>query len=72
VYRGAKIPALAGAYLYADYCDGQIQAVSLQGGQIRTSRGLGVNAGNVVSFGLGADGELFVLTPSAIHRIDPG
>jgi glucose/arabinose dehydrogenase len=72
VYRGAKIPALAGAYLYADYCDGQIQAVSLQGGQIRTSRGLGVNAGNVVSFGQGADGELYVLTPSAIHRIDPG
>ena len=72
VYRGRRIPALAGAYLYADYCDGQVRGVSLQGGAVRTSRGLGVDPGNVVSFGQDAAGELYVLTPSAIHRIDPG
>ena len=42
VYRGSKIPALVGAYLYSDYCDGQIRGLTLQGGRVRTHRGLGV------------------------------
>jgi glucose/arabinose dehydrogenase len=71
VYRGSRIPALAGAYLYADYCDGQLRGVTRQGGHVRTQRALGVNPGNVVSFGQDAAGELYVLTPTAIHRIDP-
>ena len=71
VYRGSKIPALVGAYLYSDYCDGQIRGLTLQAGRVRTSRGLGVNPGNVVSFGQASNGDLFVLTPGAIFRIDP-
>ena len=71
VYRGSKIPALVGAYLYSDYCDGQIRGLTLQGGRVRTHRGLGANPGNVVSFGQAANGDLFVLTPGAIYRIDP-
>jgi glucose/arabinose dehydrogenase len=72
VYRGSKIPALVGAYLYSDYCDGQIRGLTVQAGRVRTSRGLGANPGNVVSFGQGANGDLYVLTPSAVFRIDPG
>jgi len=71
VYRGSKIPNLAGAYLFSDYCDGQIRGFTISGGKVRTVRGLGVDPGNVVSFGQAANGDLYVLTPSAVWRIDP-
>ena len=38
VYRGSKIPALVGAYLFADYCDGQIRGFTISGGRVRTLR----------------------------------
>jgi glucose/arabinose dehydrogenase len=71
VYRGRRIPALVGAYLFADYCDGQIRGFTTQAGRVRTLRALGHDPGGVVSFGEAADGELYVLTPSAVWRIDP-
>jgi glucose/arabinose dehydrogenase len=72
VYRGSKIPALVGAYLFADYCDGQIRGLTVSGGRVRTVRALGPNPGNVVSFGEAANGDLFVLTTTAVWRVDPG
>ncbi len=33
VYRGAAIPGLTGAYLFTDYCAGQIRALRASGGQ---------------------------------------
>jgi glucose/arabinose dehydrogenase len=71
VYRGSKIPALVGAYLFSDYCDGQIRGLTISGGRVRTVRALGPNPGNVVSFGQAGNGDLFVMTPSALYRIDP-
>ena len=71
VYRGSKIPNLVGAYLFADYCDGQLRRFTTSGGRVRTLRALGPNPGNVVSFGQAANGDLYVLTPSAVWRIDP-
>jgi hypothetical protein len=61
-----------GAYLFADYCDGQVRGFTISGGRVRTLRGLGVDPGSVVSFGQAANGDLYVLTPTAVHRIDPG
>jgi glucose/arabinose dehydrogenase len=72
VYRGTKIPALVGAYLFSDYCDGQIRGFTIRGGKVRTVRGLGVDPGDVVSFGQAANGDLYVLTSSTVYRIDPG
>jgi glucose/arabinose dehydrogenase len=72
VYRGTRIPDLVGAYLFADYCDGQIRGFTVRAGRVRTLRALGHDPGSVVSFGEAADGELYVLTPSAVWRIDPG
>jgi len=72
VYRGSKIPNLVGAYLFADYCDGQIRGFTTSGGRVRTLRALGANPGNVVSFGQAANGDLYVLTPQAVWRIDQG
>jgi glucose/arabinose dehydrogenase len=71
VYRGSKIPALVGAYVFSDYCDGQIRGFTMSGGRVRTLRALGPDPGHVVSFGQAANGDLYVLTPSAIWRIDP-
>ena len=71
MYRGSKIPNLVGAYLFADYCDGQIRGFTIRGGRVRTLRALGADAGNVVSFGQAANGDLYVLTPTAVWRIDP-
>ena len=72
VYRGTKIPGLVGAYLFADYCDGQIRGIKVSGGRVRSVRALGHDPGNVVSFGEAANGDLYVLTPSAVWRVDPG
>lgn len=72
VYRGRRIPALVGAYLFADYCDGQIRGFTVRSGRVRTLRALGPDPGSVVSFGEAADGELYVLTPTAVWRIEPG
>ena len=71
VYRGAKIPNLVGAYLFADFCDGQIRGFTSSGGRIRTLRALGHDPGSVVSFGEAANGDLYVLTSDSVWRIDP-
>jgi hypothetical protein len=71
VYRGSAISGLRGAYLFSDYCNGQIEALQEVAGRVVGHRRLGIDAGNVVSFGQDAAGELYVLTPSALHRIVP-
>ena len=40
VYRGAKIPALRGWYLFADYCGGQVYAGKFVGGALTGGGGL--------------------------------
>ncbi len=72
VYRGSRIPALRGAYLFADYCNGDLRALTQSGGRVTLERHLGVDPGGVVSFGQDAAGELYVLTPTEVLRIDPG
>ena len=56
VYRGTKIPALQGTYLFGDYCSGEVfglrnglQSVLLSAGR------------QISSFGQDRDGELYVL-----------
>jgi glucose/arabinose dehydrogenase len=62
VYRGAKIPALAGKYVYADFQAGGLFAVDLAASE---KKAIHLNAGEArpqaASLGEGADGELFVL-----------
>ena len=70
VYRGKKIPALRGWYLYTDYCNGRIMAARVDASGTVTERDLGVELGSVSSFGLAANGELYVLSQSdGIFRI---
>jgi len=72
VYRGKRIPELAGAYLFSDYCEGQIRAIWMANGAVGDSADLGINGGQVVSFAQDDDGELYVLSlGGGIYRIDP-
>ena len=64
VYRGSRSPALAGGYLYSDYCSGTIWAISaaaaLANGKADPAI-VGSAGFPVTSFGQGDDGELFAV-----------
>jgi glucose/arabinose dehydrogenase len=66
VYRGALIPALQGKYLYSDFCQGFIRALTVEGGALVSEEDItakfGIrDAGNVASFGEDASGELYII-----------
>jgi glucose/arabinose dehydrogenase len=63
VYRGDAIPQLDGVYLYSDYCTGGIAGIQLVDGGEPVVAPLTMEATplNVVSFGVGPDGEAYVL-----------
>ena len=65
VYRGASYPALQGAYIYADYCDGRIWALVWTGSAWETQQLATVAQFEVVSFGEDEAGELYVAMFSA-------
>jgi glucose/arabinose dehydrogenase len=72
VYRGAAIPALRGAYVFADYCVGELTALVQRDGALADQALLDVETSEVTSFGEDAAGELYVLSRSgSIFRIDP-
>ncbi len=72
VYRGTKIPALDGAYVFSDYCDSTLRALTQQGGKLTGHRDLGVKASQVTAFGQDQDGELYVLSQgNGLERVDP-
>ena len=61
VYRGQQQPALAGAYLFADYCTGRFRALSRDaGGKWQLTELIDANMA-VSSFGEDEQGELYVL-----------
>jgi glucose/arabinose dehydrogenase len=71
VYRGARVPGLTGAYLFADYCVGQVMALRYEAGRVVERRSLGLQVDQLASFGEDRDGELYVLSLSGgLFRID--
>ncbi|CAN5563214.1 PQQ-dependent sugar dehydrogenase [soil metagenome] len=63
VYRGTAIPDLVGAYLYADYCKGEVRAIRLgDDGLLAAEYDLGLDVESPVSFAADADGEPYVLS----------
>jgi glucose/arabinose dehydrogenase len=73
VYRGKAIPSLQGAYLFSDYCAGQIKALSIRGGKVVQQRGLGQEVEGLASFGEDQQGELYVLSlAGGVFKIVPG
>jgi glucose/arabinose dehydrogenase len=76
VYRGSKLPELAGHYLYGDYISGKLWALQYDGKSGKVVRNMAVpwNSLPIVSFGEDEAGELYVTTPAAdgkgIYRIE--
>jgi glucose/arabinose dehydrogenase len=63
VYRGTAIPALEGAYLFADYCAGRLRAITLDDdGTLAQEFDLGVDVDHPVSFTADPQGEPYVLS----------
>jgi glucose/arabinose dehydrogenase len=72
VYRGRRVPALAGHYLYSDYCGGWLRSFRYEAGRAADLRTWDVpNLGSVLSFGEDADGEVYILTGRGdVYRIE--
>jgi hypothetical protein len=72
VYRGTRIPALTGAYLYGDYCRGEVLALRQSGGSVTEQADLGVAVDSLSSFGQDGAGELYALSLGGrVVRFDP-
>ncbi len=63
VYRGSAIPELDGHFLYSDYCSGFLRSVTRDGDAHDWTEWTGP-LGNVSGFGVGGDGEVYILTLS--------
>lgn len=65
VYRGAAVPALAGTYLYADYCTGEVLSLRMSGGRATGQADLSAALGGALpllsSFGEDGAGELLAV-----------
>ncbi|HEX6132532.1 MAG TPA: PQQ-dependent sugar dehydrogenase, partial [Longimicrobiales bacterium] len=73
VYRGERLGGLQGHYFYSDYCGGWLRSLRLAGGAATDHREWAVgDIGQVLSFGVDADGELYVLSGNgSVYRLDP-
>jgi hypothetical protein len=73
VYRGTRVPALAGQYLYADYCNGLVWSFRYVGGAATAARDWSQRlspGGGVSSFGEDVRGELYIMTlGGSLYRI---
>jgi glucose/arabinose dehydrogenase len=68
VYHGTSMPELAGWYIYADYCTGQVWALDVYGNN--TNIQLLDMAYFVTSFGQAQNGEIYIVTPqNGIFRL---
>lgn len=73
VYRGSAIPALDGAYLFADLCRSTIRALRADGDRLVEERTFDVDVGTPISFGIEPSGEIVVLSQTGeIYRIEAG
>jgi len=72
VYRGQAIPGLTGAYVFGDYCQGELRAIRQSGGRVTEEADLGRGVDGLSSFGQDAAGELYALSlGGSVFRIDP-
>jgi glucose/arabinose dehydrogenase len=60
VYRGNGSPALAGAYLFADYCSGNVWAIDSRADRATQLTIVAQTGRSISSFGEDAGGELYV------------
>lgn len=72
VYRGEAIEDLRGAYLYSDFCNGDLRGLVVQHGLVLEQGSLGVDGGSVVGFATDAAGEVYLFDlGGSVWRLDP-
>ena len=75
VYRGTKLPEIAGQYFYSDNCTSFIRSFALAGGQVTHRQdwtALAPASEGVTSFGEDARGEMYVTTGAGnLYRFVP-
>ncbi len=70
VYRGPAIPWLRGAYVYGDFCSGEVFGLRYAGGAVVEHQRLTNTRLLVMSFAEDNDGELYLLSQkSGIYRL---
>jgi glucose/arabinose dehydrogenase len=71
VYRGGRIPALQGVYIYGDFCAGRILGLRRRDG---ADMDLGLSVDGLSAFGEDHNGELYAMSlgDGGLYRIDPG
>ncbi len=69
VYRGKRLPELAGAYIYGDYQTGNVWGLRMEGDSIVWQRELARTPLHLVAFGEASDGELFLVDHDRTHQL---
>jgi glucose/arabinose dehydrogenase len=71
VYRGTSIQGLAGTYFYADFCTRWVRSFRMNNGQATelTEWTALMPPDRIVSFGQDANGALYIIAGSSVHRI---
>jgi glucose/arabinose dehydrogenase len=71
VYRGRKLPQIAGHYFYADYCRGWVRSFKFSNGRVTERRKWDFGElGSILSFGEDAAGEIYVLSDNGnVYRL---
>ena len=70
VYRGSAVQSLTGAYIYGDFCSGNIFALRYANGNVLEHRQLADTGLNIMSFAQDNNGELYLLSQkSGIYRL---
>ncbi len=73
VYRGQAIPELAGVYVFADFCRGDLKGLRRTGEASAEVGDLGLHVDQISSVAEDASGELYVLSLSdGLFRLEPG
>ncbi len=75
-YEGCRMPALHGTYFYSDYCRPFVRSFRVEGGRAVDQRdwsaALGPGLDNVTSFGVDAEGEVYILDEDGeVYKIVP-
>jgi len=72
VVRDPRLSALAGRYLFGDFCGGRITAVVVENGRVASSGDLGLVVPELTSFGVDGAGRVYVMSLRGdVYRLDP-
>jgi len=72
VYRGRRIPSLAGLYFYSDYCAGWLRSFKMVNGSASDQRSWNMESiGHIVSFGVDAAQDMYIISEGGrVYRFD--